>query len=90
MEPNWCWHFSSFWHLTMRVVRSVLRLAQVILVLLQPGVSAPNGFPASGNGLWYTQPGNVWSREWLPIGNGYLAGNFSCIEMMCNGFSDSA
>ncbi|KAF4609922.1 hypothetical protein D9613_010580 [Agrocybe pediades] len=29
---------------------------------------------ASGNGLWYSQPANnVWSRQWLPIGNGYLA-----------------
>lgn len=35
--------------------------------------AAPAGFPSSGNGLWYTQPATVWSRQYLPIGNGYLA-----------------
>jgi hypothetical protein len=34
----------------------------------------PLGFPASGNGLWYVTPGDVWSRTWLPVGNGYLGG----------------
>ena len=35
----------------------------------------PPGFPQSGNGLFYTSPANLtlWSKEWLPIGNGYLA-----------------
>jgi Glycosyl hydrolase family 65, N-terminal domain len=36
--------------------------------------SAPSGFPQSGNGLWYTQPGVSWSKSYLPIGNGYLGG----------------
>lgn len=36
--------------------------------------SAPPGFPQSGNGLWYAQPGVVWFTDYLPIGNGYLAG----------------
>uniref|UniRef100_D8QJY6 Glycoside hydrolase family 95 protein n=1 Tax=Schizophyllum commune (strain H4-8 / FGSC 9210) TaxID=578458 RepID=D8QJY6_SCHCM len=35
--------------------------------------AAPNGFPASGNGLWYDTPGTNWGREYLPIGNGYIA-----------------
>lgn len=35
--------------------------------------AAPADFPASGNGLWYRTPGTIWSKEWLPIGNGYLA-----------------
>ncbi|KAL6297766.1 Six-hairpin glycosidase-like protein [Sparassis latifolia] len=37
--------------------------------------SAPPGFPASGNGLWYTAPGqsDSWSTQWLPVGNGYIA-----------------
>ena len=30
-------------------------------------------FPSSGNGLWYSSPGDVWAKYWLPIGNGYLA-----------------
>ncbi|KAI0782786.1 glycoside hydrolase family 95 protein [Abortiporus biennis] len=33
---------------------------------------APQGFPLSGNGLWYKNPGSSWSQEWLPVGNGYL------------------
>jgi alpha-L-fucosidase 2 len=40
-------------------------------------VVASSGFPKSGNGLWYTEPGTGWSKTWLPIGNGYLAGKFS-------------
>ncbi|EKM53204.1 glycoside hydrolase family 95 protein [Phanerochaete carnosa HHB-10118-sp] len=35
--------------------------------------AAPSGFPVSGNGLWYRTPGTIWSKEWLPVGNGYLA-----------------
>ncbi|KAI0718400.1 glycoside hydrolase family 95 protein [Cerioporus squamosus] len=37
--------------------------------------AAPTGFPASGNGLWFNQPGRLdaWSNDWLPIGNGYIA-----------------
>ncbi|KAJ7220491.1 glycoside hydrolase family 95 protein [Mycena pura] len=34
---------------------------------------APPGFPASGNGLWYSTVGAFWSRNFLPVGNGYLA-----------------
>ncbi|KAF9465864.1 glycoside hydrolase family 95 protein [Collybia nuda] len=48
--------------------RVLLTLAQLATLT----VSAPSGFPTSGNGLWYTTTGNVWSREWLPVGNGYL------------------
>jgi len=36
--------------------------------------AAPPGFPASGNGLWFTSPSDGWSKTYLPIGNGYLAG----------------
>lgn len=36
--------------------------------------AAPSGFPETGNGLWYKTSGTIWSKEWLPIGNGYLAG----------------
>ncbi|KAI0646085.1 glycoside hydrolase family 95 protein [Trametes meyenii] len=38
-------------------------------------LAAPPAFPASGNGLWYKNPGRfeAWSNDWLPIGNGYLA-----------------
>ncbi|EPQ51576.1 hypothetical protein GLOTRDRAFT_108097 [Gloeophyllum trabeum ATCC 11539] len=36
-------------------------------------VSAPPGFPTSGNGLWYTQPATDWTTEFLPVGNGHLA-----------------
>ncbi|KAJ7905032.1 glycoside hydrolase family 95 protein [Mycena leptocephala] len=32
----------------------------------------PSGFPASGNGLWYSAKGVIWSRDYLPVGNGFL------------------
>ncbi|KAL5504959.1 hypothetical protein ACEPAH_7622 [Sanghuangporus vaninii] len=35
--------------------------------------AAPSGFPSSGNGLWYKTPGSIWSRHFLPVGNGFLA-----------------
>ncbi|KAH8096812.1 glycoside hydrolase family 95 protein [Cristinia sonorae] len=35
--------------------------------------ASPPGFPASGNGLWYRNPGKNWVTEWLPVGNGHLA-----------------
>jgi hypothetical protein len=47
-------------------------LAIVYFLSFRP--SAPAGFPCSGNGLWFTKPGSIWSKEFLPIGNGYLAG----------------
>ncbi|PCH37096.1 glycoside hydrolase family 95 protein [Wolfiporia cocos MD-104 SS10] len=49
--------------------------ALTLVSFIQLVASAPPGFPASGNGLWYTSPGasDAWSNEWLPIGNGYLA-----------------
>ncbi|KIY64807.1 glycoside hydrolase family 95 protein [Cylindrobasidium torrendii FP15055 ss-10] len=34
--------------------------------------AAPEGFPASGKGLWYTTPGSIWTTQYLPVGNGYL------------------
>lgn len=43
------------------------------LSLAGPALSAPEGFPSSGNGLWYTTPGTIWSRHNLPVGNGFLA-----------------
>jgi hypothetical protein len=61
-------------------VCAFMQLAQLLSVLSYSTTilaAAPAGFPKSGNGLWYTQPGGVWSREWLPVGNGYLAGEFS-------------
>ncbi|TFK37018.1 Six-hairpin glycosidase-like protein [Crucibulum laeve] len=51
-------------------------LIQALLVLshlFAASHGAPSGFPASGNGLWFTTPGKVWSRDFLPVGNGYLA-----------------
>lgn len=61
----WCliWYIDMWIHALLALAGFVTRTA-----------SAPSGFPASGNGLWFTKPGTVWSRELLPIGNGYLAG----------------
>ncbi|CAE6480275.1 unnamed protein product [Rhizoctonia solani] len=35
-------------------------------------IAAPDGFPKTGNGLWYNEPGVKWTTQYLPIGNGYL------------------
>jgi hypothetical protein len=57
-------------------------LASCVLAPSEGAVgAAPSGFPASGNGLWFAQPGNTWVREWLPIGNGYLAGKFARLQL---------
>lgn len=45
-----------------------------LLILAMCVHGTPHGFPSSGNGLWCRSPGTLWSKEWLPIGNGYLAG----------------
>lgn len=52
---------------------SVFALSLFGLSIIERAVSAPPGFPASGNGLWFTEPGVVWATDFLPIGNGYLA-----------------
>lgn len=58
-----------------RVRRSTFLTAALFTLLVE---AAPPAFPSSGNGLWYTAPGDVdaWSSEWLPIGNGYIAGEW--------------
>ncbi|KAL1739406.1 glycosyl hydrolase family 65, N-terminal domain-containing protein, partial [Schizophyllum fasciatum] len=48
-------------------------LATQLLAATQATRGAPNGFPQSGNGLWYNAPGVYWGRDFLPVGNGYLA-----------------
>ncbi|CAE6411034.1 unnamed protein product [Rhizoctonia solani] len=35
-------------------------------------IAVPDGFPRTGNGLWYKEPGEIWATQYLPIGNGYL------------------
>ncbi|KAG6877340.1 hypothetical protein C0993_008477 [Termitomyces sp. T159_Od127] len=47
----------------------LLAFAQLVTL----SISAPPGFPLSGNGLWFNSSANVWAKEWLPVGNGYLA-----------------
>ncbi len=54
------------------------RVGEAIILgsALSSAVAAPPGLPQSGNALWFTQPGrfDAWSNDWLPIGNGFLAG----------------
>ncbi|KAF8811090.1 glycoside hydrolase family 95 protein [Phlegmacium glaucopus] len=63
-------HFTST-SLVIWTYRAFISL--IHFCLLRSSMTAPQAFPASGNGLWYTQPGNVWARDFLPVGNGYLA-----------------
>ena len=61
------------------LVISRMWIHRVLLGLLQFFLIArctPPGFPSTGNGLWYREPGIIWSRDWLPVGNGYLAGAY--------------
>ncbi|KAF9493689.1 hypothetical protein BDN71DRAFT_1449921 [Pleurotus eryngii] len=52
----------------------ILRVFALTLgIAVHTANSAPPGFPASGNGLWYDRPGSNWVTELLPIGNGYIA-----------------
>ena len=63
---------SVFTMLTRRRVAEAVVLGSIL-----PSVTAaPPGFPDSGNGLWFNKPGRseAWSNDWLPIGNGFLAG----------------
>jgi hypothetical protein len=65
---------------------SALLLISLVIIsykTLQPthiqrnSVSAlSNGFPQSGNVLWYKNPGVQWAKHFLPIGNGFLGGMF--------------
>ena len=57
--------------------------AFVPVAIMSTASAAPPGFPESGNGLWYNSPGTIWSREWLPIGNGYLAGERWYLPQSC-------
>jgi hypothetical protein len=45
-------------------------------------LGAPSGFPASGNGLWYTTPATDWLEGYLPIGNGFLAGELQNLSLI--------
>ena len=61
------------WQVRSAFLDMVWKILSIVVAAIW-GISAtPEGFPASGNGLWYTEPGEIWSRDYLPIGNGYLA-----------------
>ncbi|KAL1693980.1 glycoside hydrolase family 95 protein [Schizophyllum commune] len=45
----------------MRTCRAAL--AAQVLAVARTVLAAPNGFPASGNGVWYDAPGTNWGRE---------------------------
>ncbi|CAK5262257.1 unnamed protein product, partial [Mycena citricolor] len=71
---DWC-HVptSRTWlELPMRLrniaLNTVLGTAAVVGTL-----GVPANFPRSGNGLWFSNVGKVWSLDYLPVGNGYLA-----------------
>lgn len=55
------------------LVKMQLLGAFVALIQLLGVTRALAGLPRSGNSLWYSKPGTLWSRELLPVGNGYQA-----------------
>ncbi|KAJ7040795.1 glycoside hydrolase family 95 protein [Mycena alexandri] len=58
---------------TLSSMMSSGRALLAALGLVSVVVCKPTNFPASGNGLWYSAPGAIWSRDYLPVGNGFLA-----------------
>ena len=76
------------WSLSMRLRCFVLETLSLLLGS-RIALSAPSGFPSSGNGLWYTAPGNSWQSEFLPIGNGYLAGKYTTFHVEKSGLINS-
>lgn len=64
---------SSFYQLSMKL--KTLGTSAVIPAVVLTS-AAPPGFPATGNGLWYNTPADFWSKSYLPVGNGYLAGAY--------------
>lgn len=68
--------------------RMLQRGALIPILGLTSAISAaPPGFPASGNGIWFKTGGVSWSKEWLPIGNGYIAGK-TVISLGLSKFAD--
>ena len=65
------------------LVKTRILGAFVALIHLLGLTRAPTGFPHSGNGLWYSKPGTLWSRELLPVGNGYQAGRTFLLPSAC-------
>ncbi|KAK2467924.1 hypothetical protein APHAL10511_000219 [Amanita phalloides] len=57
----------NIWTIVMWAVHATMTLLRLIGY-----TSAPLGFPSSGNGLWFITPGDVWSSDFLPVGNGRL------------------
>jgi alpha-L-fucosidase 2 len=58
-----------------------LKSACAVLAFTSVAVGvAPAGFPASGNGLWYSAKGVIWSRDYLPVGNGFLGGKYTPVS----------
>ena len=76
--------FSCSWLLaqkTWTTVVWVVHAALALLHLLGPAPSYSLSFPSSGNGLWYTTPGTVWARDFLPVGNGHLGGGYVLLDL---------
>src|ERR1700678_3801381 len=75
-------HFTST-SLIMWTHYAFISLVHFVLIPPYSALTVPQAFPTSGNGLWYTQPGKVWSKDLLPVGNGYLAGEPVIEDFFC-------
>ena len=55
-------------------------IASTAILATQHDIQAPNlpCMPSNGNALWYKNEASNWAREYLPIGNGYLGGEYFC------------
>ena len=60
-------------------VRTLITAFKVEMALPAVPVDAISflSLPPTPNSLWYRAPGTTWSTDWIPVGNGYLAGAHS-------------
>ncbi|KAJ6466949.1 glycoside hydrolase family 95 protein [Mycena sanguinolenta] len=81
-EPPWPHNSASDWTGFCSTIPVVDLLCSLVMwtksallnaALASVAIGAPAGFPSSGNGLWYSAPGAIWSLDYLPVGNGFLA-----------------
>lgn len=60
------------WTLVQITENFALPITLPWIIVVDTTCSLPSTFPSSGNVLWYRTPAKAWSKDYLPIGNGYL------------------
>jgi hypothetical protein len=56
------------WCQELVLIQMVLAIFLLVFVHLMNGAPFQLELPTSGNVLWYTSPGVIWAKEYLPLG----------------------